>query len=826
MKLRPILLLLLITAVLIAACNSEEPTPEPTETPLPAPTDTAEPEPTDTPEPEPTDTPEPEPTDTPEEEEEPEEEEIVPTEEPEADLPGERATIINDEGGPIAITGVVTYTSPFFTLGVAQPVVILEDQAGFVDRNEQYIFPVESQALGQITSDFLESPFGYSLSLPIEPRGGYRDVDNDGEEDQGIQVFAVAYWTNTYGDPFLEERDLGGGGWSGAYASTRISTDIEFENEIVGGTFVVFAPDDQQGFPIGFGDDQLLFTEDDPIVTLPQGYTLVNIDQEPFTFDRTRLPVIDLIEPDFVALVDYSEETYVEAFNNLVDQLSNEYAFTEYKGIDWEALRDEYLPEFEAADANGDADRYLRALRDFAWQIPDGHVSGPFLGDEFRDSVLGGIGLVLRELDDGQALVRFVVENSPASAAGIEERAEIVAVNGQPVTEHIDNTIAWGAPFSTSHTERLEKQQFSTRFPIGTEVELTYINPGGSEQTVTLTATSELDSYFYWFEDDDRDGFELPVEYGLLDEGIGYAQIFSFSDNNNLAVQLWERMLQTMNEEDVPAIIIDMRTNGGGSGSVADNMSAYFFNETFPLGNSSFYDEERGAFYADPDTVDEFVLPPEEFRYDGEIIILVSPDCASACEFFSYNFIINGRGTIIGHYPSAGLGGSIDEVAMPEDETFRFTQGRAVGPDGEIHIEGIGIVPDIRIPVTEQTLFDQEDAVLEAAIAFLVGETVEAGTLMVGDTAVNTIQPNQTIRYELELLAQDVFDINLTSESDVNIVLTVLDINGNELAQTEPDISAGFIDIGLGENITLILEIRAENSGQTTEFTLEIPDAS
>ncbi|MCZ7671479.1 MAG: hypothetical protein M5U34_32270 [Chloroflexi bacterium] len=69
------------------------------------------------------------------------------------------ADIINDEGGPVRLTGVVTYTNPFFTLGVAAPVIILEDQAGFVDRNQHFLMPVESQALAQITSDFFESPF-------------------------------------------------------------------------------------------------------------------------------------------------------------------------------------------------------------------------------------------------------------------------------------------------------------------------------------------------------------------------------------------------------------------------------------------------------------------------------------------------------------------------------------------------------------------------------------------------------------------------------------------------------------------------------------------
>ncbi|MFN2161622.1 MAG: hypothetical protein ACK2UN_06080, partial [Candidatus Promineifilaceae bacterium] len=201
------------------------------------------------------------------------------------------AEIVNDEGGPVSITGEVDYTNVLFTDGVAEPEVILEDQAGFVDRNEFFIMPVESQTLGQITSDFYDPPFSYSIALPIEPKGSLRDVDNDSEEDTGVQVFAIAYWTNTFGDPYLEARDLSGGGWSTAYASTLTSPDAETKREIIGGKLLIYAPEEGQGFPSGFGEDGLLFTEDDPIVTVPQGYTIVDLDSDPFTFDRSAHPV-------------------------------------------------------------------------------------------------------------------------------------------------------------------------------------------------------------------------------------------------------------------------------------------------------------------------------------------------------------------------------------------------------------------------------------------------------------------------------------------------------------------------------------------------------
>ena len=294
------------------------------------------------------------------------------------EIPG--AVIENDEGGVTLITGELQYTNLNFTVGVAQPIIILEDQAGFVDRDRYYIFPPESQTLGQLTSDFYESPVSYSLSLPVVPAGAYRDVDQDGETNRGVQVFAVAYWNNTYGDPFLEERDLHGGGWSGAYASTVVSPDAVDEGEIIGGEMIVYAPDDEQGFPNGFGADGLLFTEDDPIVRLPAGYTLVNLDTQPFTFDRAREQVIDLHEPEAAALVDFSSLSYTAAFDGMLEMFRKEYAYTEFKQLDWDARSDQFRARFIAADRNNNAREYLLALRDFYWSIPDGHMTFPITG--------------------------------------------------------------------------------------------------------------------------------------------------------------------------------------------------------------------------------------------------------------------------------------------------------------------------------------------------------------------------------------------------------------------------------------------------------------
>lgn len=838
MNRKNVCLILLLFAALMVACSSP---PDPTATPVeddtePLPTETAVPA-TATTEPSPS----PQPSATPQPAAETVEETTAESEEaPEAVAAAselaEAGLLIDDEGGPVSITGLVTYTNPFFTAGVAEPLVILEDQAGFVDRNESFLLPPQSQVLGQITSDFYTSPFSYSIALPIEPQGSLRDVDNDDEEDEGLQIYAIAYWTNIFGDPFLEERDLSGGGWSTAYASTRISEDAATKREVVGGKLLIYAPDDEQGFPTGFGEDGLLFTEDDPTITVPAGYTVVDLDSDPFTFDRSQEQEIDLIEPEGTALVDLSDLSYPQAFDELVDKLSKEYAFTEYKSIDWDSLHEEFRPRFEEAQEEDSTLGYRRALRDFAWSIPDGHVGGPSIIEDFQEATSGGLGIAIRELDDGRVIVNFLLPNSPADEAGMELGTEILEINGTPIAEAISETIAFSAPFSTDHFRRLQQLRYVTRFPLGTEVEVTFRAPGSSDtQTVTLETIPEQESFSFSSFNVGRTGFELPVEYEILEEsGLGYVKIYSFFDNELLTVQLWERMMRSLNQAGVPGLIIDLRQNGGGRGFLADQMAAYFFNEPLKLGNTGQYDEESGEFFFDPRSEQQFYPPAEELRYDGKVAVIIGPNCLSACEFFTYDMTLQDRAAIVGHYPTGGLGGSIERVLMPENEFFTFTSGRAVDANGEIHIEGKGVAPTVEVPVTEETLLGQGDPLLEAAVDHLAEATtfdvIDGGDIAIGDTVTGELEPGVRLRYTLSLSEGDFISIYLEGESDeLDPILGVYSedgelLGGNDNASEETR-NAAIEEVEIPGDLVLILEAADVGDDAQGEFTLRVVDA-
>jgi C-terminal processing protease CtpA/Prc len=594
---------------------------------------------------------------------------------------------------------------------------MLEDQAGFIGRDEEFEFALTSQTIGPVIIHD-DDTLTFHLALPAIPQGTQVDVDNDGVEDSGVQTFAIAYWSNTWGGPFLEERD--GTGWSTAYASTI--TDPQRENEITGGILVVWAPDDDQEFPTGFGQDSMLFTDDDPVGPIPPGYNLVDLDQDPFEFYKEAQPSITLIEGE-LAVNDYSESNYQQAFNQMFEKTSTEYPFTVDKEIDWQTLFDEYSPRID--QVQNDEDFFL-ALHDFTLEIPDGHVGISFndlVAEIFFEMHGGSFGLVLSELSDNRVIATQVLPQTPAERAGILLGAEILEWNGLPVTEAISQSESFFGPYSSEHHERLEKIVFMTRVPPNEEVEILFQNPDSEEPTlVSVESEVEYSSLFLAIPTFARDELSLPVAGEVLDDsGLGYIQINTFSDDYNLTAQLWDRYINELIEFEVPGLILDIRVNGGGSSGLASSFAGFFFDEQVILGRRSYYNEISGEFeYREhPSRVE-----PGPTYYEGPIAVLVSPYCVSACEGFAYALAQRENTIIVGHYPTAGAFGEVGrgQYRLPGDFSMQFPTGRSETMDGDLLIEGTGVVPDLVVPVTEDSALGVIDAVFDEAVKRVLEE--------------------------------------------------------------------------------------------------------
>lgn len=608
---------------------------------------------------------------------------------------------------PIEIRGDIPFTSPFFLNTISQPFVLLEDEAGFIRRDKEFIFKLESQSIGPVKLSE-DGKLSYTLSLPSVPRGTFVDVDNNDQQDIGVQVFAIAYWSNTWGDPFLEERD--GRGWSTAYTSAIV--DPEKDNEIVGGILLVWSPDEAQKVPSGFGSDGKLFTEDDPVQPIAAGYNLLDLNSEPFKVYKERTPNLTLVE-GAGAVKDFSSLSYSEAFQQLFQRASREYPFTAEKAIDWEALNAEFLPQFDRVSNNAD---FYRTLRDFAFRIPDGHVNITLDRDVFFEDYGGGLGLVIDRLSDGRVIVKEVLSGLPADSAGIQRGAEIQSWNGEPLDQAIQQVIPGFGPYSTDHTRQQAQVSFLTRMPPNAQVEIQYQNPAEAQaRTVTLQAVVEYDSLFRTIPSFSMDEIEMPLVGEVLDDsGLGYIRINTFSDDYNLMASQWDRFIRNLIDNNISGLIIDMRLNSGGSLGLAMDFVGYFFDREVILYENQYYNENTGQF--EPTGYPTRIHPGPHF-YEKPIAVLISSDCVSACEGFTYAMQYDGRSIVVGHYPTAGAFGEVGrgQYKLPGEFNMQFPTGRPVSPNGEVIIEGTGVIPDITVPVTLESALGQVDSLLQAA---------------------------------------------------------------------------------------------------------------
>ena len=622
-------------------------------------------------------------------------------------------------GQPVLLTGEMAYTNGFYPETYAfEHAVMLLDMTGFVKRDQEYVIPVESQVLGYIKMDFANKKGDYSLDLPETPRGPLNDVDNNGKQDKGVQIFAVEYAPNWAGGPFYEGDDRYRG-WPSYLASVK--TDTENKQEVIGGKLVVWVPDDQQAFPTDYGPDNLLFTADDPVGPLPAGYSVIDLDTKPFTISNQPEESLALYEPQDVSVKDYTAMGWSEAFDTMFNKLRKEYAFSDLPGKapDWDSLYAELSPRVKDAEAKQDATAYYLALRDYTFAFKDGHVSVD--GGEAEQTVLsqtisGGYGFAMLEVNDGRFIVVYVLEGSPAAAAGMQVGTEVTTWNGESISTAIAKIQPISGPFSKDIAKRYQQVRYLTRVPVDTEAKVTFQNKGESPKTATKKAIAESASRAVTSIYRNLDPNALPVEFKILDSGIGYVKINSNYDDLNLANRLFLRALTTFSNNGLTAVIVDLRVNAGGA---ALGLAGYLYDQDILMGQLEYFSEKTGKF--EPEGVRERVYPNEEqFKFD-KMALLVGPACASACEIEAYGFSQVPGMQVIGFEPSAGIEAETarGDYNLPAGISITVPTGRFTLPDGSIFLEGKGVPLTVTVPFDEAAALSTEDVVLAAAEAEL-----------------------------------------------------------------------------------------------------------
>lgn len=175
----------------------------------------------------------------------------------------------------------------------------------------------------------------------------------------------------------------------------------------------------------------------------------------------------------------------------------------------------------------------------------------------------------------------------------------------------------------------------------------------------------------------------------ILQGNVGYLRFDSFMDATYAGDTAVAAMRFLGNCD---ALIIDLRNNGGGSPSMIQLITSYFFDE--PKHLNSFYIRKS-------DSTEQFWTPAhvEGLRMsDVDLYVLTSQWTFSAAEEFTYNLKNMKRATIVGET----TGGGAHPVQFEKEDALKIGMalpfGRAVNPITGTNWEGTGVEPDVQVP--------------------------------------------------------------------------------------------------------------------------------
>lgn len=431
--------------------------------------------------------------------------------------------------------------------------------------------------------------------------------------------------------------------------------------------------------------------------------------------------------------VDYSNLEWSEAFNKMNGRLSKDYAFGEWKSIDWDSLYNQFGKQVTAAQQAGDTSAYYLALRKYLFSIPDGHIS--LKGNDFgleKAAISGGFGFAAIRLDDGRVVVHIIKENSPAAKEGMKWGDEILTWNDEPILTAVQKVpILWTTPCATLEGQQIRKFNHLTRAPVGTSVSITFRN--SEDTTIKKISLTAIDDSLATYHKDIMMGMPVPsvdryikpVKWRILSNGYGYLKIIfeipTLGDLNPVGTV--RKAVKEFIASNVPGIVIDLRFNGGGIDEMATMMMSYFVTEHLLYETVAIKDEKSGKFKI----AGELSLDPSMPSYTGPIALLISKTTNSTGEGFPLILKLLKRGTVFGFYGTSGsFGITGSSITLPGGYIVEYPNTASLDKDGNIQIDGNhlmqgGVLPDVRIPINLETLraifVNNKDIVLDIAIA-------------------------------------------------------------------------------------------------------------
>lgn len=444
-------------------------------------------------------------------------------------------------------------------------------------------------------------------------------------------------------------------------------------------------------------------------------------------------------------VANYSNQGLVDAYLSMCGHFEENYIMSEWKDIDYEALKKQYLPLVQEAEQTGDLNKYYDALNHFVCEFHDAHMGIEFYKDntyvinqikQFND-----YGLSLIALDDGTVIAVDVEEGLK-----IKEGDVVTKWDGKPIEEAIANVDLLISD-SLPENEKILSVFYLAGFG-GETVSVSYINSDNQEATVSLEKMKDVEfsrvfATFNTFLHSEEEYVEDFFNYKMLNDNTGYLLVRAEETNiindyvayitgdNLFAKEQFGAALRELRHQGMTQLVIDVRNNSGGYDEVSTALASLFTKEemyAFSLG------------IKDGDTLksvdDRYVLADGEFS-DIKVVLLTNMRCASAgdglCLYLSRleNVTIAGLTNPSGCNQETG-----GYIFMPGGVAIGYPTGLILDKDGNPNIDIDGTREsrnpvDIKIPLDKEAalkIFNGVDYELEWAIDYLNQLSIKTAT--------------------------------------------------------------------------------------------------
>ena len=268
-----------------------------------------------------------------------------------------------------------------------------------------------------------------------------------------------------------------------------------------------------------------------------------------------------------------------------------------------------------------------------------------------------GLGLSV-QMDDGAVKIISPFRGSPAMEAGLKA--------GDYIT-HLDGELIYGGD--------LDEAVSRMRGAAGTSIRLTIFRTG-REEPFDVTVTRGL--------------IELePVTHEMKPGGIGVIMVNEFSRDVGADVFASWETLRKQADGRLNGLVLDLRSNPGGSLDEAVALSDLFLDEGRIV-------SQRGRAQGETYVYEAETVYRGQIAEDVPMIVLIDAGSASASEIVAGALQDHRRALIMGER-SFGKGSVQTLLPLGRDAALKLTTARYYTPDDHSVQEG-GIEPDIAVP--------------------------------------------------------------------------------------------------------------------------------